>query len=119
MMFLGGARQTGKTYKMVKWLEGDKYRSLLVHNKRYATQLKNSYPEVATQIFSFEEFRVLKKGFWPRTREIAIDNIDIIIQQWFKAPVKYLTFTGGVDFTDAYLENIRRDYKEEEDPRRS
>ena len=118
MIFLGGARQIGKTTKMIKWLEGDKHRTLLVHNRHYAEDLKRQHPQVATQIFEFDNFRVNKKGFWPQSREIAIDNIDIILQRWFNAPVKYVTFTGGVDFTDAYLDNTVREYNEEDDPRR-
>lgn len=97
MLFLGGARRTGKTTELVKWAEGDKHRTILVHNMPYAKQLRLQYPDIATQIDSLDNFKNNKKGFLPKTKEIAIDNIDVIIQQWFNAPVTHVTFTGGVD----------------------
>lgn len=117
MIFLGGARQIGKTTKAIEWLKGDKHRTLLVHSRHYAEDLKRHNPEVAPQIFEFENYKSVKKGFWPQSREIAIDNIDIIISRWFNVPVKFVTFTGSVDFTDAYCNTTKCKYDEADDHR--
>lgn len=102
---------------MIEWLREDKHRTLLVHNKAYATDLKGRYEDVATQIDSFDNFLKNKKGFWPRTKEIAVDNIDIILQSWFNAPVQYVTFTGSVDFKDSFDNEYICNYEEQKDPR--
>lgn len=117
MIFFGGARQIGKTTKMIDWLKSNKHRTLLVHHLSYANDLKRQYPEVAPQIDTFWHYVNAKGGYWPRTKEIAIDNIDIILAQMFKAPIKYVTFTGSVHFRDSFGKESRKLYEESEDER--
>lgn len=65
----------------------------------YAKDLRHQYPELETQIASFDSFRNnLKDKGTVLTAELAIDNVDIILQRYFSLPIKRVTFTGELDW---------------------
>jgi len=91
MLFLGGARQSGKTTELIRWLAQDEKRGLLTFSQQRKKQLQEQWPEVEKQIFAYDEK-------W-QADNVAIDDVEFILQKMFKGKVEKVSFSGHVMLT--------------------
>lgn len=87
-------RRTGRTTKMMDWLNGDSNRILLTFSQQEADRLKEQYkemPSVVDRIFSWDIWLRDQYGKSSRDTEVGIDNADYILQNYLKNPLRKIT----------------------------
>jgi len=95
-------RQAGKTHEIVQWvLAGEKTdsypgwtRVLLAISIAEAGRIRDAYPDLDyRQVFSWYEWQGARLG--PKPVEVAIDNVDLVLQHILRQPVALATTTGA------------------------
>lgn len=103
MKVIVNGRQAGKTYTLVQWVkEGertDSYpfwsRVILTHNIADADRLRKDYDLDYRQVFSIGEWGSARLG--PRSVELGLDNVDLLLQRMLGQMPSVITATGRTD----------------------
>jgi hypothetical protein len=103
MRVIARGRQAGKTYDLVQWVkEGeqtDSYpgwsRVLLCHSLDEAQRIRELYDLDYRQVFGVNEWRGARLG--PKTVEVAIDNVDLILLSLIGQHPTQISMTGSTD----------------------
>ncbi len=83
-------RRAGKSTYMIHWVSQDKGRTLLVHNHQEAKRLRKEFPFLAKQIITWDG---RKQMVGTKTKEVGIDNADMILQDYVGKPISIITTT--------------------------
>jgi hypothetical protein len=95
MKIITGARQTGKTTKMIQWIGQDlSKRFLVTFSTREQDRLRRQYPSCKDNIFTYQSFRekAMTARFDDSQVEVAVDNADYILEQVVGTFVRIATF---------------------------
>ena len=75
-------RDSGKTTMMIKWLEQDDQRVLLVSSVQERRMLQEAHPAVKGQIFTAGEWN-FKRVYWSDSTEIGIDEVPLVLRRQY------------------------------------
>lgn len=89
-------RGAGKTWRMIRLLRqkvNGPNRILITPNQNICMALRHGYPDVAHQIFTWNEIwlKNMRGKLEFRNKEIIIDNADIVLQQMFELPITHVS----------------------------
>lgn len=87
-------RCSGKTARMIKWLEEDSNHILIVHTIGYKETLKEQHPEHRERILAAHEDIGMKTS---HESTLGFDNLDLILQHMFKRSIGIASITKGVN----------------------
>lgn len=85
-------RLSGKTTRIIKWIENHPERIMIVRYVQERTRLQYKYPELKRQILDWETFRTSPQ---PEAQEYAIDNLEFFFREFFRGrgQVRIITVT--------------------------
>ncbi len=86
-------RASGKTTRMIEWLQRDRNRVMITISRSEVRRLQSLYPDVEKQIVSWEDFQHRHHAADMSITEVGVDNVDIILQQSLRLPVKVISMT--------------------------
>lgn len=89
-------RQTGKTTKLIKWMQEDVNRVLLVPNQMMVKQIEEQYSEFkgTKRILTLRDYLHIGHTM-PRKTEVAVDELDLVLDSVARHRIKLSTLTNG------------------------
>lgn len=95
MRFIGLRRRSGKTETIIDWYRQDpEHRRIAVidtrERERLASQYEIPFNHLVLPIISFDSSPALNGT---QNIEVAIDNVDILLQRMFRYSVSFCTYT--------------------------
>lgn len=111
MRVVVGGRQAGKTHRLVEWVrEGQRIeqwpgysRVLLAIDVREALRLRDEYNLDPRQITSVEDWRTRAGHVLDHQVEVAIDNLDIWLENMLRQRIAVVSATGTMIGADPLL----------------
>lgn len=92
MKIVHAGRGLGKTTFMIEWLKQEPNRILLTFSHAEENRLKRLYPELATRIVDWRSYQ-RRYMHGNGLKEIAIDNVDLVLEEQFRQRISQVTFT--------------------------
>jgi hypothetical protein len=108
--FLIDARQAGKTATVLGWARGDVHRQIVAFSEREADRLRDKlrYPPAGAAVYDRAKVVTIdtilrghgrSSGSGVDFMDLAVDNLDLMLQVIFKRPVHLVTATQGSPYT--------------------
>jgi hypothetical protein len=98
MRFLIAGRQEGKTTKILGWFLETPERKLIVHSEQEAKRLRELVPEDRERdIVAIWAWREARLGRQVRQYEVAVDNLDLVLQGLLHHDVSLVAATGNLE----------------------
>ena len=76
-------RASGRATRMIKWLCKKPERILITFSHAEENRLRRKYPDFSTRILNWRSYQQ-RYMHGSQIKEIAIDNVDLILQEQFR-----------------------------------
>ena len=86
-------RQSGKTTKLIKWLNESNKRILITFSVKEADRISQDFKIDRKRVLTWDEYFGKKKTLGTEIDKVSIDNIDLILQGLFRERIEKITFS--------------------------
>ena len=81
---------------MIEWLKKDPKRILITFSHAEENRLKQEYPDLSTRIVDWRSYQQ-RYMHGSQLKEVAIDNVDLILEQQFRQKICWLTIADDLE----------------------
>ena len=81
---------------MIEWLKKNPKRILITFSHAEESRLKREYPDLSSRILDWRSYQ-RRYMHGSQVSEIAIDNVDLILEEQFRQKISWLTIADELE----------------------